>query len=367
MKINFIIFAHTLTGGTRVIMEMINALAKRGHEIVLITKGCPADLDWIELHAKVLYFNRTLLEKMIGFLYRKIFGFQPWPEEETRKILHIMPKADINIAAISYSGFAVHRAEQGVPLHYSMHYEPLVAEDENKKKIIEAAYFLPIYKIANSTWLAEQIKKHTGQDVAGLVFPALDHGIFYQREKKRPKSRDQKIKIVSLAKYKLWKGTFDVLKAIQIVRDSGYNVDFSMFGNFDPRTLPDEVKHIEFNFVGSKKDNALAEFYNNADILISASFFESFPLPQLEAMACGTPVVTTKYGTEDYAIDGENSFVVEPRKPDEMAKAIIRLIETPELYAKFIENGIRTAEQFTWEHAAEQMEKILLNISRIPD
>ena len=66
----------------------------------------------------------------------------------------------------------------------------------------------------------------------------------------------------------------------------------------------------------------------------------------------------------------ENSLVVEPQKPDDMAKAIIRLIETPELYTKFTENGIKTAKQFTWENAAEQMEKIFaesLNISRIPD
>ena len=60
-------------------------------------------------------------------------------------------------------------------------------------------------------------------------------------------------------------------------------------------------------------------------------------------------------------INDENSLVVEPQKPDDMAKAIIHLIENPELYMKFIDDGIKTAKQFTWENAAKQMEKILLN------
>jgi len=360
MKINFIAFGHKLTGGTRVIMEIINGLANRGHNVNLITIGKPSDLDWIDLKANVYYANRTFLEKVFGFMYRKVFGFQPWPEEETRKILKIMPEADINVGTISYSSYAVHRAEKGLPFHYFMHYEPLVREEGEKKKIIEEAYYMPTKKIVNSTWLVNQIKERTGQDVVGLVFPALDHKIFYPRKEKQALSKDRRIKIVSLAKYKWWKGTPDALRAIQIVRNAGYDIEFLMFGNFDPKTLPEDVKHIDFKFVGSKKDNELAEFYSDADILISASFFESFPLPPLEAMACGTPVVTTRFGTEDYAFDHQNSLVVEPKKPDQLAKAVIELIDNGSLYTKFIKEGIKTARQFTWDKATDQIEEIFL-------
>lgn len=368
MRINFITFGHRLTGGTRVVMELINGLAKKGHKITLVTIGKPSELEWIDLKANVLYANRTFPEKVSGFIYRKIFGFQPWPEEETRKILKLLPESDVNVGTISYSGFAVHRAEAGLPFHYFMHYEPLVREDggqkstagDNKKKIIEEAYYLPTFKIVNSSWLAEQIKKNTGNDSSGLVFPAVDHHLFNQQKKKEPLSKDKKVKIVSLAKYKWWKGTPDALRAIRLVREAGYNIDFSMFGNFDPQALPEDVKDVEFNFVGSLKNEALAKFYNEADILISSSFFESFPLPQLEAMACGTPVVTTKYGTEDYAFHRQNSLVVEPQKPEDMAKAIMELIDDKAMYSKFIEEGTKTAKEFTWERTAEQFEAILL-------
>jgi glycosyltransferase involved in cell wall biosynthesis len=358
MKINFVTFSHKLTGGTRVIMEVINALSERGHEVRLITFGKPEDLKWINLQAEVHYLRRSLLQKITGFLYRQAFGFQPWPEEETRKILKALAPTDINVGTISYSGFAVHRAESGVAFHYFMHYEPLVREDWGKKKIIEQAYYLPTAKIANSSWLAKQIKDHAGQDVAGLVFPAIDHAIFYPRFPKTTLTKSKKIRIVSLAKYKWWKGTPDALKAVQLVRDAGYDIEFQMFGNFDPKTLPAEVRNIDFTFVGSKKDNGLAEFYSQADILISTSFFESFPLPQLEAMACGTPVVTTKYGTEDYAFDHQNALVVEPKNPEQVAAAIIELIKNPELYKRFSEAGIKTAKNFTWQAAGLQLEKI---------
>lgn len=359
MTINFIVMRSWLTGGTRFIMELINALSDRGHEVNLVSLGDEKELDWIELKGHKHFVGRTFIQKVFGFLYRMAFGFQPFPEEQTRLLMKAMPKADINIATMSYSAYAVHRSPHGVPFQFFMHYEPLVREEGYLKKIIEESYWLPTKKIVNSTWLANQIRERNGEEPVGLVFPAIDHKIFYLRHKKIPKDKSRTIKIVSLAKYKWWKGTPDALKAIQMVRDAGYKIEFSMFGNFDPNTLPDEVKHIDFTFVGSKKDIELAEYYNGADILISSSYFESFPLPQLEAMACGTPVITTQFGTEDYAFDHKNSLVVQPKRPEQMAKAIMELIDNKTLYSQLIEEGLTTAQRFTWAHAAQDLEAIL--------
>ena len=359
MKINFTIFSTKLTGGTRVVMEIINGLAKRGHEINLLTFGKPEDLSWIDLRANVIYANRSFVEKVFGFLFRKAFGFQCFPEEETRQILKLMPDCDINVATISYSAYAVSRSKKGIPFHYYMHYEPLVREEEYKKRIIEESYFLPTKKIVNSSWLADMIKKNTEQDIAGLVFPAINHNIFYPRKRKKKEISKKKIKIVSLAKYKRWKGLPEGLKAIEIVRNKGYEIEFLTFGSvFSKDMLSRDVKNIEFTFVGPKVDDSLAEFYSEADILISSSYFESFPLPPIEAMACGTPVVTTIYGTEDYAFDHKNALVVEPKKPKQMADAIIELIENKNLYNKIREEGIKTAKKFTWDNATKQIENI---------
>ncbi|MCK5027386.1 MAG: glycosyltransferase family 4 protein [Candidatus Pacebacteria bacterium] len=362
LRINFITCSCHLTGGNRVVMECINGLAKLGHKVSLITLGSPKDLSWIDLNADVYFVKKTFLQKIVSFLYRKVFGYDAFPEEETKKILKILPESDINVATISYLGYVSSRAMIGMPFHYFMHYEPYVRDEGYKKRIIEEAYYLPTKKIVNSTWVKNTIKKETDQDVEGIVLPAIDHNVFYPRKEKKPCDKSKKIKIVSLVKHKEWKGVPDALRAIDMVRKRGYDIEFLGFGpQFTKDMLPDDVKDIDFTCVGFKANEELAEFYSDADIVVSTSFFESFPLPQLEAMTCGTPVVTTKYGTEDYAVDGENSFVVEPKKPELVADAIVKLIESKDIYIKFSENGIKTAKKFTWDQAADQMEKIFLN------
>lgn len=363
MRINFVALGMRLTGGTRVIAEIINHLAERGHEMRLVTSGTPNDLKWVNLKAKIIFANRNFPQKFFGYLYRQVFGFQSFPEEETRMLLKAMPDSDINVATISYSGFAVDRSNKGAPFHYYMHYEPLVRENGYKKKVIEESYFLPTKKIANSSWLAKMIKEKTGQEVVGLVFPAIDHKIFYAKNKKMMVDKNEKITIAGFSKYKKWKGLVESLMAIKILRDRGYNVEFVTFGNaFNKEMLPPEVRDIDFTFAGSKINESLADFYRSADIYISSSYFESFPLPPLESMACGTPVVTTVFGTEDYAINKQTAMVVQPKNPEQMAEAIIKLIENPNLYRYLSEQGIIAAKKFTWESAAEQMENIFNNL-----
>jgi glycosyltransferase involved in cell wall biosynthesis len=75
-------------------------------------------------------------------------------------------------------------------------------------------------------------------------------------------------------------------------------------------------------------------------------------------MACGTPVVTTRYGTEDYARHEENSLVVMPRDIKAMAEAILRLLSDADLREKFRETGPQTAKRFTWEKTVDEFERL---------
>ncbi len=75
-------------------------------------------------------------------------------------------------------------------------------------------------------------------------------------------------------------------------------------------------------------------------------------------MACGTPVVTTRYGTEDYCFHEVNSLVVPPEDPESMAKAIFRILTDENLAEELRKNGLRTAKELTWDKTAENVEKI---------
>jgi glycosyltransferase involved in cell wall biosynthesis len=73
--------------------------------------------------------------------------------------------------------------------------------------------------------------------------------------------------------------------------------------------------------------------------VLCPSWYESFPLLPIEAMACGTSVITTPYGTEDYAIDGHTAIVVRPRVVSDFVVALDGLVRLPELRQRLARNG----------------------------
>jgi hypothetical protein len=98
--------------------------------------------------------------------------------------------------------------------------------------------------------------------------------------------------------------------------------------------------------------------------VLCPSWYESFPLPPIEAMASGTAVITTPYGTEDYAIDGHNAIVVRPRVIADFVAALDGLVRLPELRNQLARNGRAMAESRTWEVAVKAREELLWRIHR---
>ena len=118
-------------------------------------------------------------------------------------------------------------------------------------------------------------------------------------------------------------------------------LEWITFGDI-PTVIPD----LPIDFMGKTIGTSLAQLYSNAHLVFMNSWFESFPLPPIEAMACGTAVITTKLGTEDYAIDGENAFVVPPKQPEILAERIVKLIEQPKIASRLAKNGLNCTELY---------------------
>jgi glycosyltransferase involved in cell wall biosynthesis len=110
----------------------------------------------------------------------------------------------------------------------------------------------------------------------------------------------------------------------------------------------------------------LAEAYRSADILLSASWYESFPLFPLEAMACGLPVITTQQGTEEFATPGVSAEVVRPRDPPSIADGLVRLITDASYRSAIAVEGNRASKAFTWNASAKRMESLLFEVEGCP-
>ena len=93
----------------------------------------------------------------------------------------------------------------------------------------------------------------------------------------------------------------------------------------------------------------LAKLYQEADIYVCTSRYESFPLPPLEAMASGTAVVSTSNdGIMAYANHGENCLLAPVGDVQAIATAIRRVLDDPTLADRLRSNGLRTARDLSW-------------------
>jgi hypothetical protein len=119
-----------------------------------------------------------------------------------------------------------------------------------------------------------------------------------------------------------------------------------------------------YKFHGALGHDDLSRLYAESDIVLCPSWYESFPLPPIEAMACGTSVITTPYGTEGYAIDGHTAIVARPRVVSDFVVALDGLVRLPELRQRLARNGRAMAESLTWDGAVGAREELLWRIHR---
>ncbi len=94
--------------------------------------------------------------------------------------------------------------------------------------------------------------------------------------------------------------------------------------------------------------------YQSAFAFLYTSLRESFGIPLLEAMACGTPVITSNTSSMP-EIAGNQAILVNPESPDEIAAQMLALENDEALYQKQKEIGLQRAALFSWQQTAEQL------------
>jgi glycosyltransferase involved in cell wall biosynthesis len=102
-------------------------------------------------------------------------------------------------------------------------------------------------------------------------------------------------------------------------------------------------------FSGRIDNRDMPALYGSASVMLNPSTVDNMPISILEAWASGVPVVSTRVGGVPFLVDeGRNALLVEPRRPEAMAEAALRLLDSPGLAASLAEAGRAAAEQFAW-------------------
>jgi len=102
---------------------------------------------------------------------------------------------------------------------------------------------------------------------------------------------------------------------------------------------------------GFVADDDLPALYSAADVFAFPSIYEGFGIPVLEAMACGTPVVTTPVSSLP-EVAGDAALLAPPEDVEALADALWQLLDDTALRDELCERGFRQAKRFTWERAA---------------
>ncbi|MDE0886015.1 MAG: glycosyltransferase family 4 protein [Myxococcota bacterium] len=122
------------------------------------------------------------------------------------------------------------------------------------------------------------------------------------------------------------------------------------------QTLIDELDLSErVRFSGVLHGDAMVGAYQQSDIFFSSSIWEMMPLVVLESMATGLPaVVTNVSGSQDLVVDGETGFVVEPRKAEALADALLDLVRDQDKRERFRQNVLRRASDYSWDEISRR-------------
>jgi glycosyltransferase involved in cell wall biosynthesis len=123
------------------------------------------------------------------------------------------------------------------------------------------------------------------------------------------------------------------------------------------RAVHSHKLHKHVRFLGFQPDETLAILYRLAAVFVFPSLYEGFGLPPLEAMACGTPVVTSNVSSLP-EVTGDAAVLVDPYDVRAIADGIERVLTDPALSQELREKGIARSREFSWERSVARTHEL---------
>ena len=129
------------------------------------------------------------------------------------------------------------------------------------------------------------------------------------------------------------------------------------------RAVHQHQLHKYVRFLGYLPEETLAVMYRLAGLFVFPSLYEGFGLPPLEAMASGTPVVTSNVSSLP-EVAGDAAILVDPHDPHAIADGMYRLLTDERLRRDLRLKGLARARQFSWEESVRRVRAIYEEVAR---
>lgn len=353
MKILIPIATFEAAGGFRVLSELANHWTAAGHSVDFLADGRTKP-PYFPTVAPILHYGPggTVLE---GEGQAGAFN----TSGNARSIYTRMFKAlnriggdyDVILANHSFTTLPVALARTGKARkwYYVQAYEPdfYSATPGWRGRVLQGlaalSYQLPLAQVANAPIYIGYRGIRAGQ----WIPPGLDLTVFHRRVQAPVLQPGAPVVLGTIGRHEPIKGTPDVLAAFELLAERHPNVSLKVaFGN-----LPKGWSHPRAEVVVPRNDTELAAYYRSVDVLVAAGTVQhgACHYPVLEAMASGTPVITTGY----LPADEGNAWLVPVHAPAEIAAAVERITATPqgELQGR-LDRATMAVQRFGWKQVA---------------
>ncbi|SNZ04322.1 Glycosyltransferase involved in cell wall bisynthesis [Natronoarchaeum philippinense] len=209
--------------------------------------------------------------------------------------------------------------------------------------------------VANTADTARKVREKLGYHVDHVVRPGVDVDLF--RPDAPPAFDAEERTVLFVGRFVDRKGVFDLVDAFAPHAD---DATLRLVGRGDADAVHEAARErgIAESVVvdGVVPHDDLPGYYTAADVFCLPSHAESFGMVNLEAMACGTPVVSTDLpGIREYAVDDDNAVLVRPESRVELSDALGELLESPERRTRLGERGRQTALSLSWGRQATRL------------
>ncbi|SKB94979.1 Glycosyl transferases group 1 [Lachnospiraceae bacterium] len=257
---------------------------------------------------------------------------------------------DVAIATEWRSAFDIYKVHADKYIYFVQSIESKFFQRNNSLLgyIAETSYDMPMEYVTEVTWIKEYLLRFYHKK-AELVLNGIDKKIFTCDGKRIDERPVDHVRFLIEGSMTNW--LKNVPKAIEVCKKAGADDVWLV--------TPDRVKKIEdfgvSRFFSKVPMKMMPEIYRSCDVLVKLSVVEGMFGPPLEMFHCGGTAITYDVeGSEEYMIDGENSFVL--KKGDEKAVigAVKRLIEDRNELNRLKENALKTAKDWIdWNHSSE--------------
>jgi len=153
-----------------------------------------------------------------------------------------------------------------------------------------------------------------------------------------------------LEAYKILKEKYKIAHRLILAGSPGYKYEFIKL----------KIKNLklEINELGYVDDALKYKLLSNADVFLFPTFYEGFGLPILEAQVAGAPVVASN-NSSILEVAGESAILINPKKPEEIAEAVWKILSDNNLREELIRKGLENVQRFSWEKCTKNIAKLL--------